>query len=94
MVELVSNRFVTEQEEHFLELRLEQYALKVLDQWPGIPEEMGATLETATARIDSWLQGDNRRAAVQRKAAARRLLCRYQGGRQLIDLELRLQNMN
>ena len=90
MVELLSDRFVSS-EEHQLERLHSSAAIKVLDQWHGTPEEMGATLETATASIDTWLTGAQRKAAVMTKAAARARLVALERGAELIKLELQLR---
>ena len=93
MVELLSNQFVTS-EEHSLEQCHEAAALRVLDRWPSSPESLGATLETATSYVDSWLQGQARRKALDEKATARRRLLSYPGGRELLTLEMRLRELN
>ncbi len=91
--EMVSNRFIDCPKQTRLEKQHFAAFLRVMEQWPSNPEELGATLEEATANVDSWLQGDNRRQAMRRKTTAKARLRMYDGGQELIDTENKLRNL-
>lgn len=61
---------------------------RVLDAWPHSPESLGETIEEATMRVYPW--EEDRHAKLRRVARARKLLYELGGGRELVELERKL----
>lgn len=69
-------------------------ALKVLDGWPGTPEELGSDLADATMTVDppGWSDEERTRwrSRLERKRSARNRILSVKGGEELLRIEERM----
>lgn len=68
----------------------EELVLRVLDQWTGTPEELGELLHDATMQLSygKYYSDEFKRNERERRVTARRRLREFEGGQELIDMEM------